>query len=68
MMIFTEEERLYVNGQRLARLATADASGAPHVVPVGFQLSDGGTALEVGGHDVTNGRGPFGADHDEVRG
>jgi pyridoxamine 5'-phosphate oxidase family protein len=54
MMIFTEQEHLYLHGQRLARLATADTTSAPHVVPVGFQLSDDGTAIEVGGHDVTN--------------
>ena len=26
------------------------AKGAPHVVPVGFRLSDGGAAIDVGGH------------------
>jgi pyridoxamine 5'-phosphate oxidase family protein len=40
--------------QRLARLATADATGAPHVVPVGFRLSEDSSALEVGGHNFAN--------------
>jgi pyridoxamine 5'-phosphate oxidase family protein len=54
MATFTEGEREYLQGQRLARLAAADAGGAPHVVPVGFQLSDDGDAIDVGGHDVSN--------------
>jgi pyridoxamine 5'-phosphate oxidase family protein len=54
MSTFTDGERKYLEGQHLARLATADVSGAPHVVPVGFQLSDDGGAIDVGGHDVTS--------------
>jgi pyridoxamine 5'-phosphate oxidase family protein len=54
MAAFTEREREYLLGQHLARLATADASGTPHVVPVGFQLSSDGCAIDIGGHDVTN--------------
>jgi pyridoxamine 5'-phosphate oxidase family protein len=54
MTPFTDAERRYLEGQRLARCATADAGGAPHVVPVGFQLSDDGAAIDVGGHDVAN--------------
>nr|BBH93548.1 PPOX class F420-dependent oxidoreductase [Thermogemmatispora argillosa] len=32
--VLTEEERRFVLGQRVARLATADADGHPHLVPV----------------------------------
>jgi PPOX class probable F420-dependent enzyme len=32
--VLTEEERRFVLGQRVARLATADAAGHPHLVPV----------------------------------
>ncbi|MBX5450049.1 TIGR03668 family PPOX class F420-dependent oxidoreductase [Thermogemmatispora sp.] len=32
--VLTEEERRFVLGQRVARLATADAEGHPHLVPV----------------------------------
>lgn len=32
-------ERAFVERQRVARLATADAAGAPHVVPVCFALA-----------------------------
>lgn len=51
MATFTDNELEYLKGQRLARLATADANGAPHVVPVGFRLSDDGAAIDVGGHN-----------------
>lgn len=32
-------ERAFLDGQRVARLATADAAGAPHVVPVCFAIA-----------------------------
>jgi PPOX class probable F420-dependent enzyme len=32
------EARAFIDGQRLAHLATADASGAPHVIPICFAL------------------------------
>lgn len=50
---FSDRELEYLKGQRLARLATADASGAPHVVPVGFRLSEDGSAIDVGGHNFS---------------
>lgn len=40
--------RSWLAVQRVARLATADADGAPHVVPVCFALSeDGGGSLYI---------------------
>ena len=51
MATFTDNELAYLKSQRLARLATADAKGAPHVVPVDFRLSEDATAIEVGGHN-----------------
>lgn len=50
VMTFSEKELGYLKSQRLGRLATADATGAPHVVPVGFRLSEDGAAIDVGGH------------------
>jgi pyridoxamine 5'-phosphate oxidase family protein len=50
MPTFSDKELEYLHGQRLGRLATADAAGSPHVVPVGFRVSDDGGAIEVGGH------------------
>lgn len=35
----TEEHRRFLERQRVARLATADASAAPHVVPVCYAVS-----------------------------
>jgi PPOX class probable F420-dependent enzyme len=37
--ILTEEERAFVLQQSIAHLATADARGMPHVVPVCFAIS-----------------------------
>ncbi|MGH7667536.1 MAG: PPOX class F420-dependent oxidoreductase [Candidatus Dormibacteria bacterium] len=51
MTTFNDKELAYLRDQPLARIATADASGRPHVVPVGFRVSEDGTAIEVGGHD-----------------
>lgn len=50
METFSEKELEYLKGQRLARLATSGAGGAPHVVPVGFRVAEAGDAIEVGGH------------------
>ncbi len=36
----TPAERRFIEAQRVARLATADAAGAPHVVPVCFALAE----------------------------
>jgi PPOX class probable F420-dependent enzyme len=36
--MLTDEQRRFLEGQRVARLATADAAGEPHVVPVCFAL------------------------------
>ncbi len=40
--MLTQREKAFLDRQRVARLATADARGAPHVVPVCFVL-DGTT-------------------------
>lgn len=50
MATFSDKELEYLRSQRLARLATVNANGAPHVVPVGFRLSEDGHAIDVGGH------------------
>ena len=41
MTAFSPEELTFVQAQRVARLATVDASGQPHVVPVCFVYLDG---------------------------
>ena len=52
MATFSDKELAYLKGQRLARLATVNEKGAPHVVPVGFRVSEDGNAIEVGGHGI----------------
>jgi pyridoxamine 5'-phosphate oxidase family protein len=51
MSIFTDLELEYLGSQRLARLATASASGQPDVAVVGFGLD--GDAIVSGGLDLT---------------
>lgn len=36
--MLTEQQRAFLKAQRVARLATADAAGRPHVVPVCYAL------------------------------
>ena len=50
MSVFTQAEIAYLESQRLARIATADASGQPHVVPVSFRYNSATDTLDVGGH------------------
>src|SRR5580698_5162565 len=50
MSAFTPAELEYLGSQRLGRIATADASGQPHVVPVTFRYNAAEDAIEIGGH------------------
>ena len=34
--MLTDDQRRFLDGQRVARLATADAGGRPHVIPICF--------------------------------
>jgi PPOX class probable F420-dependent enzyme len=38
--MLTEDQRRFLEAERVARLATADAAGRPHVVPVCYALID----------------------------
>ena len=49
MSVFTDEERDYLAGQRLARIATVGLDGQPHVVPTSFRYNPGQDAIDVGG-------------------
>jgi len=51
MAAFTDAERDYLAGQRLARLATASREGTPDVSAVGFGLD--GDDIVSGGLDLT---------------
>ena len=49
---FTPPELAYLLGeQRLGRLATADATGAPHVVPVGWSYNQALGTIDISGRN-----------------
>lgn len=52
MSVFTDAEIAYLEGQRLGRLATVGADGAPHVVPVGFRYNPATDTIDIGGHNM----------------
>ena len=52
MSRFTAEEIAYLQGQRLGRLATVDAKGDLHVVPVGFRYNPEHDTIDIGGHNI----------------
>ena len=52
MSRFTDAEVAYLQSQRLGRLATIDAKGDLHVVPVGFRYNPEQDAIDIGGHNI----------------
>lgn len=52
MSAFTDAEIEYLCGQRLGRMATVGADGAPHVVPVGFRYNPDTDTIDIGGHEL----------------
>ncbi len=53
MSNFTPEEIEYLKSQRLGRLATVNAAGEPHVVPVGFRYNAELDTIDIGGRNIT---------------
>src|SRR5436305_10266643 len=49
MSHFTENEIAYLTSQRLGRIATVNAAGEPHVVPVRFVYNPERDTIDVGG-------------------
>ncbi|MEP6476435.1 MAG: PPOX class F420-dependent oxidoreductase [Actinomycetota bacterium] len=49
MSVFTDAELAFLSGHRHGRIATVNAGGDPHVVPVAFRYNPDADALEVGG-------------------
>jgi pyridoxamine 5'-phosphate oxidase family protein len=49
MSVFTAAEIAYLTEQRLGRLATADAAGRLHVVPVGYRYNAEYDSIDIGG-------------------
>jgi pyridoxamine 5'-phosphate oxidase family protein len=50
MSHFTSAELVYLQAQRLGRIATAGRDGQPHVVPVSFRYNPEEDTIDVGGH------------------
>lgn len=46
-VMLAERERAFLLGRRVARLASADAHGEPHVVPVCFALSESSVYITI---------------------
>ncbi len=57
MSAFSEAELAYFDdGKKLARLATVDSAGMPHVVPVGWNYNPQTDTIDVGGRDFARTR------------
>jgi PPOX class F420-dependent enzyme/OxyR family protein len=52
MSAFTAAEIAYLQSQRLGRLATVNAAGEPHVVPVAFHYNPELDTIDIGGHGI----------------
>ncbi|HEX7975556.1 MAG TPA: PPOX class F420-dependent oxidoreductase [Anaerolineales bacterium] len=52
MSRFTPQEIEYLKSQRLLRMATIDAKGDLHVVPVGFRYNPDKDTIDIGGHNI----------------
>lgn len=52
MKRFTSSEIAYLQSQRLGRLATLNAKGELHVVPVGFRYNADHDTIDIGGHNI----------------
>jgi len=52
MSIFSKNELDYLSDRRLGRLATIDADGLPHVVPLGWTYNPALDTIDVGGRDL----------------
>ena len=53
MSRFTPQEIEYLKGQRIGRLATVNARGDPHVVPVGFRYNPETDTIDIGGRSLS---------------
>lgn len=54
MSVFSAQELDYLADRRLGRLATIDASGLPHVVPLGWSYNPALDTIDIGGRDMAS--------------
>ncbi|HSK95606.1 MAG TPA: PPOX class F420-dependent oxidoreductase [Euzebyales bacterium] len=52
MSAFSDTELAYFRERKLGRVATVDADGVPHVVPVGWSYNAELDTIDVGGRDL----------------
>ncbi|TAN29494.1 MAG: PPOX class F420-dependent oxidoreductase [Actinomycetota bacterium] len=52
MSVFSTQELAYLGGRRLGRLATVDADGMPHVVPLGWSYNPALDTIDIGGGEL----------------
>ncbi len=56
MSVFTDKEIEYMASQKLGRLATVDAKGNPHVVPVSLRYNAEDDTVHIGGLRISDSR------------
>jgi pyridoxamine 5'-phosphate oxidase family protein len=54
MSRFTAQEIDYLQSQRLGRMATIDARGDLHVVPLAFRYNPETETIDLGGHNIVS--------------
>jgi pyridoxamine 5'-phosphate oxidase family protein len=54
MSVFSGAELAYLSDGRLGRLATIDAAGMPHLVPLGWRYNPALDTIDVGGQDFAD--------------
>jgi len=56
MSVFSDAELTYLAKGKLARLATIDVTGMPHVVPLGWRYNPELDVIDIGGRDFARSR------------
>jgi pyridoxamine 5'-phosphate oxidase family protein len=56
MSVFTPAELEFLRGKTLGRLATADASGQPHSIPLTYVYNEVEDSIDLGGVDFAAGK------------
>ena len=56
MSVFSDAELTYLAHAKLGRLATIDATGMPHVVPLGWRYNPELDVIDIGGRDFARSR------------
>ena len=56
MSVFSDAELAYLAQGKLGRLATIDATGMPHVVPLGWRYNPELDVIDIGGRNFARSR------------